>query len=256
MTNSFTILGSSSGIPSPDRACSGYLLQTGESLSLIDCGGGVASSFLRCGFDPMKLDRIFISHSHSDHVAELTLFVQMLHGRSHGGRVRIYLPDEFVEPFKAYLPAVYLPPERLRLDLEIKGYHEGPVYSGEFLVTAIGNSHQAKLKVEMNQLGYPNRGECFSLKIDVGERCILYSADVGSFEDIRDHLEKVDYAIVETSHIDIEAVFEHARAKSTVGTYILTHLGNSEEVARLKKRIEESGLKNVIVAEDGLRLEF
>ncbi len=113
MSDSITILGSSSGMPQPDRACSGYLLQTGESLSLFDCGGGVVSLFLRCGFDPMKLDRIFVSHAHSDHVAELTLLIQTLHGLNHDRQVQLYLPEEFVAPFEAYLPAVYLLKERL-----------------------------------------------------------------------------------------------------------------------------------------------
>jgi len=101
----------------------------------------------------MKLDRIFISHTHSDHVAELTLFIQMLHGASHGRTLEIYLPEEFVAPFEAYLPAVYLAPERLRLVLEIRGYDEGVVHSGDFRVAAIGNSHQAKLRTEMERLG-------------------------------------------------------------------------------------------------------
>lgn len=255
MSGSFTILGSSSGIPQPDRTCAGYVLQVGESLSLFDCGGGVVSSFLRCGFDPMKLERVFVSHAHSDHVAELTLLIQTLHGMSHGRKVQMYLPEEFIAPFKAYLPAVYLPPERLRLDLEISGYNEGAVFSGDFQVTAIANSHQAKLRDEMKRLGFPNKGESFSFKIDVGDKSVLYSADLGSFDDIRYHLENIDYAVVETTHVDVREVFDHARL-GAVGAYILTHLGNSEEVAMLRQQVQDSGLKNILIAEDGLRLEL
>jgi len=213
------------------------------------------SSMLRCGFDPMKLERVFISHAHSDHVAELTLLIQTLHGMSHGRKVQMYLPEEFVAPFRAYLPAVYLPPERLRLDLEVSGYNEGAVFSGDFQVTAIANSHQAKLRDEMKRLGFPNKGESFSLKIDVGNKSVLYSADVGSFEDLRGQLENLDYAIIETTHIDIRDIFDHA-LKPTVGAFVLTHLGSSEEVSELRRKIEGSGLKNLLIAEDGLRLEL
>ncbi|MCP4685060.1 MAG: MBL fold metallo-hydrolase [bacterium] len=255
MSDSITILGSSSGMPQPDRACSGYLLKTGDSLSLFDCGSGVVSSFLRCGFDPIKLDRVFISHTHSDHVSDLTLLIQTLHGRSSGRKLEIYLPEEFVAPFAAYLPAVYLPPQRLRLDLEIIGFSEGTVFSGDLHVSAVPNSHQAKLRDEMKRLGFANKGQSFSFRIEIGEKSVLYSADLGSFADIRDHLEDVDYVIVETTHVDLQEILDHAR-QSTVGAYVLTHLGNSEEVAVLRQQVKDSGLKNMLIAEDGLRLEI
>ena len=53
--NRMVILGSSSGNPSPTRATSGYILEVDSRLSLIDCGGGVCSSFLRRGFDPLEI---------------------------------------------------------------------------------------------------------------------------------------------------------------------------------------------------------
>ena len=71
-------------------------MQVGESLNLIDCGGGVTSSFLRQGFDPLRLDRVFVSHTHSDHVGELTLVIQMLHVLNSNQRLTVYLPDEFI----------------------------------------------------------------------------------------------------------------------------------------------------------------
>lgn len=243
-------------MPQPDRACSGYLLQTGESLSLFDCGGGVTSSFLRRGFDPMKLDRIFISHTHSDHVAELSLFIQMLHGLGYGRKLKVYLPEEFVAPFEAYLPALYLIRERLRLDLDIRGYGEGKVYEGDFSLSAIPTSHHEKIRSEVEKLGLPNRMESFAFKIEAGEKSVLYSADLGSFDDIRDYLADVDFAIVETTHVVLDELYRHASGSTTVGAYVLTHLGNGEEVALLRKKIEASGLKNVLIAEDGMRLDL
>ena len=141
------------------------------------------------------------------------------------------------------------------MELEISVYREGLVFAGGLRVTAIVNSHQAKLRTEMTRLGYPNKGECFSFKIEIGGKSLVYSADVGSFDDLRSHLEDIDYAIVETTHVDTEEIFGHAR-KSTVGAYILTHLGDHDEVALLRQRICESGLENLLIAEDGLRLEL
>ena len=91
--NSFTLLGTSSGVPQASRANAGYLLKTGDSLSLIDCGGGVTSSFLRAGFDPLKIDRVFISHTHPDHCCELSLVIQMVYLAGRTEPLDVYLPE-------------------------------------------------------------------------------------------------------------------------------------------------------------------
>ncbi len=255
--NSFTILGSGSGLPQPDRACSGYLLKTGESLSLFDCGSGVLSSFLRCAFDPKKLDRVFISHAHSDHVSDLSMLIQMLHGLSVERRLDVFLPGEFVEPFEAYLNSVYLIRDRLRLDLVMREYTEGLVRDDDFMLTAIANSHIATPKfaapIERNNL--PNKMQSYSFKIEMGEKSVLYSADIGSFDDIVGHLSGVDIAVVEAAHIDMQHLFAYAR-ESDVGQYVLTHLGNGEILAQLQRQVADSGLENVVFAEDGMRLEL
>jgi len=254
-SNSFTILGSSSGSPNPNRACSGYLLQVGESLSLIDCGGGVTSSFLRQGFDPLKLDRVFISHTHSDHVGELTLVIQMLHVLNSNRRLTIYMPDEFIEPFECYLNAVYLIRERLRLEIVIEGYSDGFVFDESFRLRAIANSHLVGLESVIKGLGLPNKLQCHSFEIDTGDKRLFYSADIGSFDDIRDYLIDLDYALIETTHAEVEQILQYARS-SSVKSYLLTHLGTDDEVAKLISATAAAGLSNVTVAEDGMRLEL
>ena len=252
--NSFTILGSSSGLPQAGRACSGYVLQTGESLSLIDCGGGVTSSFLRCGFDPMKLDRIFVSHTHSDHCCELTLVIQMLHVLQSRRRLEIYVPDEFVRPLLAYLNAVYLFPQHVSPELHIQGYADGFQYNGPgFELAAIANQHLAKSADIIEQYDIPNRMQCHSFRIETEYGALLYSADVADFKELIPLLDRLTCAVVESTHIDLELLFEHTR-KSDVREYVLTHLGNEAEVAALEQEILEAGVTNVKLASDGLRI--
>jgi ribonuclease Z len=254
-SNSFTILGSSSGNPNPNRACSGYLLQVGESLSLIDCGGGVTSSFLRQGFDPLRLDRIFISHSHSDHAGEVALVIQMLHVLNSNRTLTVYLPDEFVEPFENYLNAVYLIKENLRLEIVIEGYSEGFIYDDLFRLRAIANSHLAAQGRLVKKLNLPNRMQCHSFEIGIADKRLFYSSDIGSFDDIRDCLADLDYALIESTHVDVEQVLQHAR-NSSVKRYVLTHLGTDDEVAGLESAVAASALSNITLAEDGVILEL
>ena len=65
------ILGSGGPVPS-DRASSGYLVwRDGESVALIDAGGGVFLRFGQSGARVGDLKLVAISHLHPDHVADL-----------------------------------------------------------------------------------------------------------------------------------------------------------------------------------------
>ena len=251
--NSLIVLGSSSGLPQPNRANSGYILKVGSSCSLIDCGGGVTSSFLKTGLDPLSVDRIFISHAHSDHVCELTLFIQLIYLRGRTPELELYLPSEFVEVFYNYLDAVYLIKEKMPFAMKVIGYESGFEYSQDFSLKACPTRHLYKYKDLIDELKLPNRMQCHCFVIEVGDSKVLYSADIGSLNDIILHLDSCRYAIVESTHIDIDE-FLLVAAEKKVGKYIITHLGSSDEVEVIRSKISKSGLKNVELAQDRLVL--
>ena len=253
--SSFTILGSSSGKPQPQRACSGYLLEVGESLSLIDCGAGVTASFLRLGFDTLAVDRIFITHAHSDHVGELTLFIQMVYLAGREEPLDLYLPDELVEPFRAWLRAVYLFEERLPFALQMHGYAAGVVYDDDFRLTAHETTHLHKLAPLVEQIDAENRLQCHSFQIDVGGRRLLYSGDIGGIEDIRPYLDGCDYVVTELTHVVLTDFLQLAQT-ARVGRFIVTHLGDDAEVAEIVRAACKAGLSNLAPAFDGLKLEL
>ncbi|HEY8599711.1 MAG TPA: MBL fold metallo-hydrolase [Thermomicrobiales bacterium] len=65
-----TILGGSAATPNGDDASAGYLITSGTTSILIDCGSGVVSR-LRARCDARTLSGIVISHLHSDHTLDL-----------------------------------------------------------------------------------------------------------------------------------------------------------------------------------------
>jgi ribonuclease Z len=71
MSLSLTILGTGSPIPSPDRAGSASLLRTTTAAVLVDAGRGVVMRLAAAGVLPTKLDAVFITHLHSDHISDL-----------------------------------------------------------------------------------------------------------------------------------------------------------------------------------------
>jgi ribonuclease BN (tRNA processing enzyme) len=253
--NCLTILGSSSGMPQADRATAGYVLKVQNRLSLLDCGGGVCSSFLRCGFDPLAVEHIFVSHTHSDHVCELSLVIQMVYLAGKKDKLDIYVPSEFVALFKTYLTAVYLIEEKLPFALNVIGYEDGFTFSEDFRLTAIGNRHLQGHAELISELKLPNKMQCHSFEVEVGDKSLFYSSDVFSFDDVKNHLDGRDYVILESTHIDLEQFFEFAPAVN-VGRYVISHLGTVEEVAEIEQSARKAGLENLVTAVDGMKLLF
>lgn len=252
-SNSLTILGSASGLPQADRATSGYVLRVNDRLSLIDCGGGVSSSFLKRGFRPLDVDRVFISHTHADHVSDLPLFIQLLHLESRRRPLDLYVPSEFVEPLKLYLPALYLIREKLSFEIIITGYEDGFEYEDDFRLTAVANKHLHGYAEFITRLSLLNRMQCYSFVIEVEGKTLLYSADILEFADIKDHLDGHDCVILETTHIHLEEFFEHAQ-NIEVGQYVMTHLGTPEEIAEIDASAKKHGITNLATAVDGMEI--
>src|SRR3954463_14170066 len=65
-----TVLGKSPSWQDAGGACSGYLLEEGDTALLIDCGNGVFSK-LRMFRDYTELDAVVLSHLHADHFLDL-----------------------------------------------------------------------------------------------------------------------------------------------------------------------------------------
>jgi ribonuclease BN (tRNA processing enzyme) len=68
-----TVLGKSPSWQDADGACSGYLIEEGDTCLLMDCGNGVFSK-LRRYRDYGSVDAVVISHLHADHFLDLVPF--------------------------------------------------------------------------------------------------------------------------------------------------------------------------------------
>jgi len=250
-----TILGSSSGVPNAERSCSGYLLDSGGRLTLIDCGSGVTSAFLRFGFDPLTVDRVIISHTHADHVSDLPLFIQMIHLTRRTNRLDVYLPEEYVVPFQIGMRAMYLFPERFSFDFQIRGYREGPVLAGDVGLTAVRNSHLEKLEEFIAEHTLPNKMQSFSFIITHGGKRLFYSGDVGGIDDIREYVEGCDYVITELTHVDLDEFFS-LTSQLPAERIIITHVDDDKSTENLLSLARDAGVTNLVVAQDGMRIEL
>jgi ribonuclease BN (tRNA processing enzyme) len=72
-----TVLGKSPSWQDAGGACSGYLVEDGETCLLVDCGSGVLAK-LRQVRDYVDVDAVVISHMHADHFLDLIPYANAL----------------------------------------------------------------------------------------------------------------------------------------------------------------------------------
>jgi ribonuclease BN (tRNA processing enzyme) len=76
-----TVAGCGTVVPEPDRACSAYYVERGDTRALLDCGAGTVQAMARQGIPWDRLSHLFLTHFHSDHVGALPgLFFAFRHG--------------------------------------------------------------------------------------------------------------------------------------------------------------------------------
>jgi ribonuclease BN (tRNA processing enzyme) len=91
MTLVITVLGSGTAIPDADRFPAGYLLRSGPTMLLVDCGPGTLRRFAAAGGDLRELDAVFLTHYHTDHCADLAPLLFALRNPMYAHRRPLHL---------------------------------------------------------------------------------------------------------------------------------------------------------------------
>lgn len=89
-----TFLGTSSAVPSKYRNHPSLALKAFGEIILFDCGEGTQRQLANVKISPMKIDKIFISHLHGDHILGLPGLIQSMgfRGRNSEDSLHIYGP--------------------------------------------------------------------------------------------------------------------------------------------------------------------
>ncbi len=97
MTFKVTILGNGSAKPTINRHHSAHVLNIHEQFYLVDCGEGTQRRLIENGVSSLRINAIFVSHLHGDHVFGLIplLSSMCLNGRTTA--LNIYAPEPFGE---------------------------------------------------------------------------------------------------------------------------------------------------------------
>ena len=130
-----TVLGKSPAWQDADGACSGYLVEGGGQVVLLDCGPGVFAK-LRRFVDYVDVDAVVISHLHADHILDLVPFASGLRyaprqqpvpvdgnsGTDHPARPRLIAPPGALEAFSPVAAAGIMPADHIELAFDVTVY--------------------------------------------------------------------------------------------------------------------------------------
>lgn len=90
-----TILGSSSALPTSERYPSAHVLCAHERMFLIDCGEGTQMQLRKNRIKFAKINHIFISHLHGDHVFGLYGLLSTFSMMGRNTPIHLYAPENF-----------------------------------------------------------------------------------------------------------------------------------------------------------------
>jgi ribonuclease BN (tRNA processing enzyme) len=232
-----TCFGIGDGTPSADRNHSSYLYRFGRESLLMDCGEPISRAFKASGLSYETVDRIFLSHLHSDHVGGLFMLLQGFWLEQRQKELTIHAPKDAIEPLTQMLAATYLFPEVLPFRLRFEPLVAGtPVECAGSEVTPYRTTHLDALRKTFHTR-YSGDYDAFCFLIKSGQRTIAHSADLGEPQDLEPVLkDAVDLLVCELAHFTPEDLFTYLSGKK-IGRILFTHLSrwNWERLPEIEK---------------------
>ncbi len=237
-----TVLGCYGPYPKAGGACSGYLLEHKNKRILIDCGNGVLSKYLIYFEDLNKLDAVFISHLHPDHMSDLMVLRYAIYVQKLLCKIKIplpiYLPATPAEEYTRILYKDSFIPNIIKEDVEIQ--------MGGLKIKFIKTRHSV---------------ECYGISFESRDKKFVYSADTGYFDGLINFAKESDLFLCEANflHKDITETRLHLSgkqagqiaSKANVKKLILTHILPDNDVNEIFIEAEEVFTGELHIAREG-----
>lgn len=134
-----TFLGTSSAVPSKHRNHAGIIIKYFKDTLLFDCGEGTQRQLTYAKISPMKINKIFITHFHGDHVLGLAGLIQSMGFRGREEDLDIYGPKGLGKIINAAFKIGYF---QLNYNINIHEIGEGIVVeTDEYIIRSIIAEH-------------------------------------------------------------------------------------------------------------------
>ncbi len=202
-------LGTAGGpVPTIERAEPSNLLIAGDKYILVDTGDGTVNQLAKAGFQLGRVNTVFLSHHHHDHVGGLAAVIGLRWMNQFPGVLTVYGPPGTKEMVDGILHSLgpqsrigfglgKLPPSPKDSVQVVELDGSAPIKLAEITVTAAPNSHY-------DVGGKAGIGTAISLsyRFQLGQRSITYTGDTGPSADVEKLAKGSDMLVSEV--IDLE----------------------------------------------------
>lgn len=244
-----TIAGSGDAFGSGGRLNTCFLLETAKATLLVDCGASAMPALKKQGIDPNRIEAIVLSHLHGDHF---------------GGLPFLLLDAQFLSRREQPLLIAGPPGTRARLDALLEVFFPKSTGSKwrfawrvEEIAVGIETDllgHSLSTAEVIHQSGAPST----AVRVSDGEKIFAYSGDTEWTDALGAIAANADLFICEcygyagkiAGHITWE-ILKSRLADLGAKRTMVTHMNPS-----VLARLEELKAAGVLIAADGLQLEF
>lgn len=242
-----TVLGGGGAWPTPERACSGYLIEADGFRLLVDPGYATLPRLLE-RVSAHAVDAVFVTHGHPDHCADLNPLLRARH-----------LSNDRPPPLPVYaLPGAVggilaLDEQMLADEYDLREFTAGEDLTvGPFQLATRSLPHFV-----------PNVG----VRLTVGDASIAYTGDGGAGSGVVDLAAGAQVLLTEATFVDdvpddsrgalsdARQAGEHAAA-AEVGRLVLTHLWPGADLAAAEQAARETFNGQTTVAVPGLVVDL
>lgn len=212
---------------------------------IIDAGNGVSRQMALSGIDPRKMRAVFITHNHSDHIADYGTL--LLRAWASGLRTKIatYGPPPLAKMTRSYL-------DYADWDIQLRKVDEGrPDLASLISVHEIKEEgvifEDANLKVTAFEVPHGDAKPSYAFRFDTPHKSIVFSGDTSRSTNLIKHAKGADILVHEVVSIHgVEAVVQRIDPgnKDLVQHIVEAHTPIEEvgEVAR------EAGVKKLVLS--------
>ncbi len=220
----FIMLGISPGLPNLDTHLSALYVQVGENHLLFDCGEGTYRQLLRHQLDQNKLDAIYISHYHPDHLSGIFMVLQMLYLQNRSKPLHLFLPERPAAVLEM-IQLQYTFIQKFSFPLQIHDCKECELYYPE--VTPVVTDHLLGYAEIIKAGNLPNQMSSYGFMITDTEGSLLYTSDIATTDCLSGILPHCHTVIIDALHPEARQVLK--LEYSGIKRILLTH-GISDEL--------------------------
>lgn len=217
----------------------------------IDPGPGALVRTYQFGLSPLKLDAVFVSHSHTDHYSDAEVLIEAMTGGMTRKKGIVIGSKSVVEGYKQFGPC-------------ISKYHLSRSEVSVLDANDISKLGDIKITATKTVHGDP-KTVGFNLKIK--DFSISYTSDTEYFEDLHEHHQGADVLIASVIRPGSEKIRGHMCTDDftkLVGDVspklaIMTHLGMKmimDNASKEAKTVEDQTGVNTVAAYDGMKVDL